>query len=65
MTDPGSTARRPERRRHNLTRAAFYAHLWLGVIFILLVYFFPAGIAGTLAIRVENGKHYYDLDYTL
>ena len=22
--------------------------LWLGVIFILLVYFFPAGIAGTL-----------------
>lgn len=33
MTDPGSTARRPERRRHNLTRAAFYAHLWLGVVF--------------------------------
>ncbi|QCP14733.1 DUF3224 domain-containing protein [Pseudoduganella umbonata] len=24
-----------------------------------------AGIAGTLAIRVEDGKHYYDLDYTL
>jgi uncharacterized iron-regulated membrane protein len=24
---------RPERRRHPLTRAAFYAHLWLGVIF--------------------------------
>ncbi|TWI48539.1 uncharacterized protein DUF3224 [Pseudoduganella flava] len=23
------------------------------------------GIAGTLAIRVENGKHYYDLDYRL
>jgi branched-chain amino acid transport system permease protein len=22
--------------------------LWLGVLFILLVYFFPAGIAGTL-----------------
>ena len=24
-----------------------------------------AGIAGTLAIRIESGKHYYDLDYTL
>jgi hypothetical protein len=23
------------------------------------------GIAGTIAIRVENGKHYYDLDYRL
>lgn len=23
------------------------------------------GIAGTLAIRIENGKHYYDLDYRL
>jgi len=24
-----------------------------------------AGIAGTLAIRIENGAHFYDLDYTL
>jgi Protein of unknown function (DUF3224) len=23
------------------------------------------GITGTLAIRIEHGKHYYDLDYTL
>jgi len=23
------------------------------------------GIAGTLGIRIENGKHYYDLDYTV
>ena len=23
------------------------------------------GIAGTLGIRIENDKHYYDLDYTL
>ncbi|WP_338766806.1 DUF3224 domain-containing protein [Massilia sp. METH4] len=23
------------------------------------------GIHGTLNIRIENGKHYYDLDYTL
>jgi branched-chain amino acid transport system permease protein len=25
--------------------------LWLGVLFILLVYFFPAGIAGTLMTK--------------
>ena len=24
-----------------------------------------AGIAGTLAIRIEQGVHYYDLEYTL
>jgi hypothetical protein len=24
-----------------------------------------AGIAGRLAIRIENGKHFYDFDYTL
>jgi len=24
-----------------------------------------AGLAGTLAIRIEGGKHYYDFDYTL
>lgn len=24
-----------------------------------------SGIAGTFAIRIEGGKHYYDLDYTL
>lgn len=24
-----------------------------------------AGIAGTLAIRVEDGKHYYELEYSL
>ena len=24
-----------------------------------------AGIAGTLSIQIENGKHSYDLDYTL
>ena len=23
------------------------------------------GLAGTLTIRIENGQHYYDLDYTL
>ncbi len=23
------------------------------------------GIAGTFAIRIENGQHFYDLDYTL
>jgi uncharacterized iron-regulated membrane protein len=30
-----ASARRPtlERRKHKLTRAAFYAHLWLGVVF--------------------------------
>jgi branched-chain amino acid transport system permease protein len=28
--------------------------LWLGVFFILLVYFFPAGIAGTL---MKKGGH--------
>jgi len=27
------SAARPERRRHYLTRGAFYAHLWIGVIF--------------------------------
>ncbi len=24
-----------------------------------------AGLAGTMAIRIENGAHFYDLDYTL
>lgn len=28
-------AKRVERRRHSLTRGAFYAHLWLGVVFML------------------------------
>lgn len=28
---------RPERRRHKLTRGAFYAHLWLGVIFTVVL----------------------------
>ena len=37
MTEPAPTARRPERRRHNLTRAAFYAHLWLGVVFTVVL----------------------------
>jgi len=23
------------------------------------------GITGTLAIRIENGKHFYDFEYTL
>jgi uncharacterized iron-regulated membrane protein len=32
MTTP---VNRPERRRHPLTRAAFYAHLWLGVMFTI------------------------------
>jgi uncharacterized iron-regulated membrane protein len=26
-----------ERRRHKLTRAAFYAHLWLGVVFTVML----------------------------
>jgi hypothetical protein len=35
MNEPSSPGRRPERRRHNLTRGAFYAHLWLGIVFTL------------------------------
>ena len=27
----------PERRKHRLTRAAFYAHLWLGVVFTVVL----------------------------
>jgi uncharacterized iron-regulated membrane protein len=27
----------PERRKHKLTRAAFYAHLWLGVVFTVVL----------------------------
>ncbi len=30
--------------------------LWLGLLFILLVYFFPAGIAGTLMGRGDHGR---------
>lgn len=33
----GPRAGRPERRRHRLTRAAFYAHLWLGVVFTVIL----------------------------
>ena len=35
MNEPSSPGHRPERRRHNLTRGAFYAHLWLGIVFTL------------------------------
>ena len=33
MPDQNRPVNRPERRRHRLTRAAFYAHLCLGVLF--------------------------------
>jgi uncharacterized iron-regulated membrane protein len=33
MHDEDATVKRSERRRHFLTRGAFYAHLWIGVIF--------------------------------
>ena len=34
MSEPAPTRRHPaERRKHKLTRGAFYAHLWLGVVF--------------------------------
>lgn len=33
MNESPQAGRRPERRRHNLTRGAFYAHLWLGIVF--------------------------------
>lgn len=34
MSEPASKRRStPERRKHRLTRGAFYAHLWLGVVF--------------------------------
>lgn len=29
--------RRPDRRKHKLTRGAFYAHLWLGVVFTVML----------------------------
>ena len=29
--------RRPERRRQHLTRGAFYAHLWLGIVFTVIL----------------------------
>lgn len=29
--------RRTERRKHKLTRGAFYAHLWLGVVFTVML----------------------------
>jgi uncharacterized iron-regulated membrane protein len=34
-----ASARRPpaERRKHKLTRGAFYAHLWLGVVFTIVL----------------------------
>jgi branched-chain amino acid transport system permease protein len=28
--------------------------LWLGLLFVLLVYFFPAGIAGTLMKKEDH-----------
>lgn len=35
---PNPVSRVPnERRRHKLTRAAFYAHLWLGVVFTVML----------------------------
>ena len=38
MNDSGPTRRRPtERRKHKLTRGAFYAHLWLGVVFTVVL----------------------------
>ena len=38
MMEPKSARRpNPERRKHRLTRAAFHAHLWLGVIFTVIL----------------------------
>lgn len=38
MTDSGRARRQPaERRKHKLTRGAFYAHLWLGVVFTVVL----------------------------
>jgi uncharacterized iron-regulated membrane protein len=38
MNEPAPTRRPPtERRKHKLTRGAFYAHLWLGVVFTIVL----------------------------
>ena len=38
MNEPAPTRRRgPERRKHRLTRGAFYAHLWIGVVFTVVL----------------------------
>lgn len=42
----GPRAGRPERRKHRLTRGAFYAHLWLGVVFTVILV--AIGITGIL-----------------
>jgi uncharacterized iron-regulated membrane protein len=38
MTEPAPARRHPaERRKHKVTRGAFYAHLWLGVVFTIVL----------------------------
>ncbi|HYC51891.1 MAG TPA: PepSY-associated TM helix domain-containing protein [Gemmatimonadaceae bacterium] len=37
MSESPPVARRPERRRNNLTRGAFHAHLWLGILFTVIL----------------------------
>ena len=37
MASPTPLSQPPARRRHQLTRTAFYVHLWLGVIFTVVL----------------------------
>ena len=42
----GRRGRRPDRRKHRLTRGAFYVHLWLGIVFTVILT--AIGITGIL-----------------